>query len=91
MQADVVFNCSGGCFLATFHSAACLLQASFNGAASLREYADYTGSYDVTPMITSQRLETADKHMLDDVLIRTIPTRETTNEAGGTTFTIGGI
>ena len=61
------------------------------GAAALREYADYLGRYDVTPMITSQRLETADKHMLDDVLIRTIPTRETENEAGGTTFVIGGV
>lgn len=69
----------------------CHFEMEFNGVASLREYADYLGSYDVTPMITSQRLETADKHMLDDVLIRTIPTRETENEAGGTTFIIGGI
>lgn len=62
----------------------------FGGAMALREYADYLGSYDVTPMITSQRLETADKHMLNDVLIHTIPTREIDNEAGGTTFVIGG-
>ena len=61
----------------------------FSGAVALREYADYLGSYDVTPMITSQRLETADKHMRNDVLIRAIPTRETDNEAGGTTFIIG--
>ena len=80
-----------GCFSTVFHNTRNTFQVSFNGTASLREYADYTGSYDVTPMSTSQRLETADKHMLDDVLIRTIPTQETTNEAGGTTFTIGGI
>lgn len=79
------------CSSTVFHNTLNTFQVSFNVTASLREYADYTGSYDVTPMITSQRLDTADKHMLDDVLIRTIPTREIANEAGGTTFTIGGI
>ena len=53
-------------------------------------YEDYTGSYDVTPLITAQRLPTADKHMTDDVLIRMIPTSEVQNSAGGVTFTIGG-
>lgn len=55
-----------------------------------RTYADYTGPYEVTPMITSQRLETADKHMNDDVSIFTIPTREESNLSGGVTFIIGG-
>ena len=74
-----------------FNAKSCNFEMEFSGISSLREYEDYQGSYDVTPMITSQRLETADKHMLDDVLIRTIPTRETENEAGGTTFVIGGV
>ena len=53
-------------------------------------YRDYTGAYDVTPMITSQKLETADTHMLKDVLIYTIPTREEGNFSGGVTFILGG-
>ena len=67
-----------------FNAKSCHFEMEFNGAASLREYADYLGSYDVTP-------KRQDKHMLDDVLIRTIPTLETENEAGGTTFVIGGV
>lgn len=90
MRMDVTFR-SARCGPVTFQSVRSNFQMVFNGAAALREYADYLGRYDVTPMITSQRLETADKHMLDDVLIRTIPTRETENEAGGTTFVIGGV
>lgn len=53
-------------------------------------YADYTGPYDVTPRITSQKLKTADMHLLNDVLIYTIPTREEYNPSGGSTFIIGG-
>ena len=53
-------------------------------------YEDYGGGYDITPMDYCQRLETADKHMLDDVFIRTIPMQEIANEAGGTTFVVGG-
>lgn len=53
-------------------------------------YDDYTGSYDITPMVTSQTMQTKNKHMTDDVLIRVIPTREAPNEAGGVTFVIGG-
>lgn len=49
----------------------------------------YAGIYTVTPMITSQKLETAEKYMKDDVRIHTIPTTETANSAGGYTFKIG--
>ena len=49
----------------------------------------YSGDYEVTPMITSQRLETDKKYMDDDVRIHTIPTTETLNGAGGYTFKIG--
>ena len=73
-----------------FNAKSCNFEMEFSGISSLRKYEDYQGSYDVTPMVTSQRLETADKHMLDDVLIRTIPTKEIDNDAGGTTFVIGG-
>ena len=53
-------------------------------------YEDYTGSYDITPLITTQRLPTENKHMTSDVVVRMIPTSEVQNSAGGVTFTIGG-
>lgn len=70
--------------------ASALFQISFGQYMVDRTFADYTGPYEVTPMITSQRLETADKHMNDDVSIFTIPTREESNPSGGVTFIIGG-
>lgn len=57
---------------------------------------DYEGPYEVTsftaePLLTSSLvLPTADKHMLDDVTIYSVPTREEPNDAGGVTFSIGG-
>lgn len=67
-----------------------LFQISFGQYMVDHTYADYMGPYEVTPMITAQRLETADKHMNDDVNIFTIPTREESNPSGGVTFIIGG-
>ncbi len=61
-----------------------------------RVYEDYHGDYEVTsfcadPLLTTSLiLPTEDKHMLDDVTIYSVPTREDYNEAGGVTFTIGG-
>lgn len=50
----------------------------------------YDGTYDVTPLITAQRLPTRSKTMRDDVRIDMIPTREIPNAAGGVTFIVGG-
>ena len=56
----------------------------------------YTGAYEVTsfcadPLLTTSLvLPTADKHMMDDLTIYSVPTREEPNEAGGVTFTVGG-
>lgn len=50
----------------------------------------YDGAYDVTPLITAQRLATSRKLMRDDVRIDMIPTREINNDAGGVTFIVGG-
>lgn len=57
---------------------------------------DYTGDYEVTsfcadPLLTTSLvLPTADKHMLNDVTVYSVPTTEEYNSAGGVTFTIGG-
>ena len=50
---------------------------------------EYTGSYDVTPNVDPQTLETKDKKMLDDVTIRKIPYYEVSNIYDGTTIYIG--
>ena len=49
----------------------------------------YDGDYEVTPKITLQTLETKNKIMTDDVVIKGIPYFETSNESGGNTIYIG--
>lgn len=77
-------------FSTDFITSPCYFAPEFSISGALREYADYGGDYEITPMITSQRLDTADRHMLRDVTIYTIPTQEINNGSGGTTFVIGG-
>ena len=55
----------------------------------VNNYSDYDGPYIVTPKIIDQTLNTRDKHMLDDVLIKEIPYYETTNVQHGLTVFIG--
>ena len=52
-------------------------------------YVDYTDSYEVTPKTTEQVLQTKDKHLTDDVTIKSIPFFEVSNTAGGSTVYIG--
>lgn len=74
------------------------LQASadFTSTVYVSTAEDYTGPYEVTsftaaPLLTTSLvLPTADKHMMDDLTIYSVPTREEPNEAGGVTFIVGG-
>ena len=50
----------------------------------------YTGEYEVTPLVTSQVLETKQKLMTDDLKIKEIPFFNVSNTSGGTTVYIGG-
>lgn len=50
----------------------------------------YDGPYSCTPMNYSQTFETAEKYMIADFLVHTVPTREEQNTAGGITMIIGG-
>lgn len=52
-------------------------------------YTDYTGAYEVTPKVTEQSLKTKDKHMTDDVTIKSIPFFNVSNTSGGSTAYIG--
>lgn len=49
----------------------------------------YEGSYDITPKVIPQKMETKNKAMREDVLIRQIP-YEAVSNGSGTTVTIGG-
>lgn len=52
-------------------------------------YVDYKDSYEVTPKTTEQVLQTKDKHLTDDVTIKSIPFFDVSNTAGGSTVYIG--
>lgn len=50
----------------------------------------YDGSYEITPSSSEQKLDTAGKRLLDDVVVKEIPYAETSNLSGGYTAIIGG-
>ena len=52
---------------------------------------EYKGSYEVTPDLNAQTLETAGQLMREDVTIKPIPIYEVSNTSGGTTVIIGGL
>ena len=71
-------------------------RADFTSTVYTSTAEDYAGPYEVTsftaaPLLTTSLvLPTADKHMLNDLTIYSVPTREEPNEAGGVTFIVGG-
>lgn len=73
-----------------------LLMAKVGGTGTLTGslskpigYVDYKDSYEVTPKTTEQVLQTKDKHLTDDVTIKSIPYFDVSNTAGGSTVYIG--
>lgn len=94
MSFTVSFSATGGAFAPAYSEECTSFASSFNSEVAVSGgtplYEDYTGDYDVTPLITAQTLYTRDKHMVDDVRIDMIPTRELNNDAGGVTFIVGG-
>lgn len=54
-----------------------------------REFPYYEGNYEVTPDVLEQKLDTKQKIMREDVVVKAIPYSETTNNAGGKTVYIG--
>ena len=49
----------------------------------------YTGEYEITPKVESQKMPTAQKTMMDDVTVHAIPYFDVSNQAGGSTVYIG--
>ena len=48
----------------------------------------YAGSYEITPKITEQILDTKQKYMKDDLKINAVPCYDVSNPAGGSTVYI---
>ena len=51
---------------------------------------EYSGSYEVTPKLKEQILQTSEKVMREDLKIKEIPITTVTNSSGGNTIIIGG-
>lgn len=54
-----------------------------------QQYEDYEGNYVVTPSFAEQLLPTEEKHLVDDITVKSIPYSEITNPTGGITINIG--
>ena len=59
------------------------------GGGIITDLPPYEGSYDITPKVNPQTMQTKNKAMKDDVFIRQIPCEAVSN-GSGTTITIGG-
>ena len=62
---------------------------SIGAAYTLVNAPEYEGSYEVTPRLYVQSLDTDGKLMEDDVTVYEIPVTRTTNPTGGLTVLIG--
>lgn len=90
MRFSVKFNQIDKKIPVVFNSTKQVFTADFKGFQTVTVLPEtYDGSYDVTPLITSQVLPTNKKYMIDDVRIDMIPTREVLNASGGVTFIVG--
>ena len=64
------------------------------GVLSIPTYVDvgiYEGDYEVAPSFESQTLETRNKTLTEDILVKAIEVQSVTNLSGGKTVYIGGI
>lgn len=59
-----------------------------NGEGTHRSY--YSGSYEFTPQLESQTINTSEKIMANDIEINAIPYQEVPNEYGDTVYIGGG-
>ena len=63
--------------------------SGFVNVGGMIQQESYDGSYEVTPTIGQQILQTKNKTMVNDLTIKSIPYSESDNSAGGITVTIG--
>ena len=65
------------------------IEAKFGDVIKVGDYEEYEGATEVIPKTENQSLETANKLMRSDILVREIPYVETSNLSGGYTVNIG--
>jgi hypothetical protein len=67
-----------------------MIDIGFDVASGLGDrYEKYKGSYEITPRLEGQVVETKDKVLLDDLRVKEIPIQRVSNIGGGTTIYIG--
>lgn len=70
------------------------LTGALTGALSIPTYIDvekYDGEYEVSPAFEDCTLETKNKTLTDDILVKAIEVQTVSNLSGGKTVYIGGI
>ena len=87
---DLLIELDGECSVDTEFSGDMELLYELGGELGefyfVRQGAVYTGVTDVIPKTHSQTLETAQKTVLDDIHVLSIPYYETANESGTTVY-----
>lgn len=63
--------------------------SGFVNVGGMIQQESYNGSYEITPTIEQQILQTKNKTMINDLTIKSIPYSEVTNTSNGITVTIG--
>lgn len=73
-------------------SISCTLQGELGVVTKVAEnpYPAFPGPYEVTPNLSDQVLETAQKRMTEDLTVKAVPVYRTANPSGGNTIIIGG-
>lgn len=74
-------------FAATFDVTDATFDFSFSGGTALPE--NYPGPYEVTPKGSEQELETENKYLTDNIIVREIKRWDVGNTSGGNTVYIG--
>ena len=79
----------GSAFSVLFDNAGADFKLKFSISGEKVEAEVYDGDYVVIPKVESQTMETAQKLMREDVVVRAIPFSKVPNTSGGNTISIG--
>lgn len=90
MKMDVEFSVTKETVDVNFSAHKQTFSAGYDSLQAIHKNEVYEGSYRVTPRVSNQTLDTANKLMKSDVVIEEIPYAEVSNNSGGKTATIGG-
>lgn len=92
MEKKVFFSEQDQTFNIRFSDATQTLGVRFKDVQPITEYVGgelYGGSYEITPKINAQEMQTEGKTMLENVTIKSIPFHKVGNASGGNTVHIG--